>query len=166
MFGVSANSGASGIYGTNTAGGFGVAGRTGGLQSGVWGDNIGGGNGVYGTAANSGASGVFGYNGAGGFGVAGRGTGKQAAIWGDNVSSGPGALATSSRGTGLIARGAGYGASLSGGSVGLHVDGVNDGMRRPRRAAKNHPCTRTMKARTGEMASSAPHRSGLEFMVP
>jgi hypothetical protein len=100
--GVSAGSGASGVYGANTsANGYGVAGRSLGAGGiGVYGNNTGGGmgvfgkssgsNGIQGTTASATSSGVYGENtSTGGYGVAGRSLGDNGiGVYGDNTAGG------------------------------------------------------------------------------
>jgi hypothetical protein len=106
--GRSFSSAASGVYGQNDFGGFGVAGRANGAEPALLGENSGSGNGVMasseqrngveGRSAAQGASGVYGENlSRGGFGVAGRSNASQrdpglggwgAGVLGDNTAGG------------------------------------------------------------------------------
>jgi hypothetical protein len=76
----------------------GMSGGSGGA-SGVYGENDGNGNGVYGHASNSSASGVYGQNGGTGFGVAGRAAGGVGVL-GDSAN-GTGVWASSQNATAL-----------------------------------------------------------------
>ena len=89
--GVSSNPNASGVYGENSAGGWGTAGRTHSTNlAGVFGDNTGAGPGVLGKSA--GGVGVYGEGGSGLIGVG-------------NGTSGVGAVGQSDQGTGVVALG-------------------------------------------------------------
>ena len=95
----------SGVWGENTGGGFGVAGSS------VAGEGVlgeGGTNGVHGKSSSPSDSGVWGENSAGGFGVVGStDTGVQnksvtAGVWGMNRGEGYGVKGTSESGEGVF----------------------------------------------------------------
>ena len=99
--GVSSNVNASGVYGENSRGGWGTAGRTSGAdRAGVLGDNTGSGFGVLGKSAS---------------GVGVQGTGNTGVLGEGNGSTGVGMLGQSDLGTGV--------AALGGAGIGVYASG-------------------------------------------
>jgi hypothetical protein len=126
VFGRSTSPNDSGVYGENTGGGYGAAGRTSGPQPAVWGDNTGNGHGVFGTTPSPEHGGVYGHNHAGGYGVIGRTGGPVPAVFGDNTGNGVG-VRGQSLGTGVFAQGR-WGMHAQGGDLGILATGARYGI--------------------------------------
>jgi hypothetical protein len=141
--GRSFSSAASGVYGQNDVGGFGVAGRANGDQPALLGENSGTGNGLtassqqangaQGISGSHNASGVYGENNAGGYGVAGRTFGllneDRAAVLGESLRD-PSTPAGSPNGKAAGVYGyseTGYGGVFITGQAGSDVPWANSG---------------------------------------